>query len=114
MSTSVAPSPDLTDAQRIAALEAELAAMKAERDKPSALSTFLRPVTVWITSHGGWAHALASGWGILVTAYAVVPEFQNAVNAGYAATPHWLHQSLAGLVPLILWYKKTQKKGPSA
>jgi hypothetical protein len=67
-------------------------------------------ISAWISSKGGWAHALAATWGFLVLAYASVAPFQQLVLSIYGAMPQWLHELAAALVGLVVFYLNTNKK----
>lgn len=69
----------------------------------------LKTIQGWISSRGGWAHALAAAWAAAVAAYAAVPAFYTLVNNVYAATPSWLHELLAAVVGLVAFYTSTTK-----
>lgn len=64
----------------------------------------------WFEAQGGFAHVAAGAYAFLVAAYALVPAFQAGVLEIYGATPHWLHQMIAGVVGIVAFYMNTRKK----
>ena len=65
----------------------------------------------WVTSKGGWAHAIVIAIAAVVGAYAAVPAFATLVNNLYAMTPSWFHMvALAAVGIFMTYFNPTAKK----
>lgn len=59
----------------------------------------------WVDSKGGAAHLIAGTWLFLLAAYGSVKPFHDFVLQVHAAVPSWIQEAVAGILPLIGFYK---------
>jgi hypothetical protein len=59
----------------------------------------------WVDSKGGVAHIIAGTWLFLLAAYGSVKPFHDFVIYAHSHMPGWVEETIAGVVPLIGFYK---------